>query len=69
MSSDDMIELYCEIVRETDKAIGIKSGTLDMDLGDGKSKLVWLPKSQIDWDEDEGVVYIPQWLAEDKGLI
>lgn len=33
---------------------------------------VWLPKSQIDWeDQKDGsiIVYMPEWLYEEKGFI
>jgi len=35
---------------------------------------IWLPQSQIDWPEDADrgdiiTVSMPEWLAEDKGLI
>lgn len=29
----------------------------------------WLAKSQCDYDEEEMVVEIPDWLAEEKGLL
>lgn len=29
---------------------------------------LWLPKSQVKFDEDDGLVGLPGWLAEDKGL-
>lgn len=31
---------------------------------------VWLPKSQCeDFDEEEGTVEVPEWLATEKGLL
>ena len=30
---------------------------------------VWLPKSQCEWDEEEGMMTMPEWLAMEKGLI
>lgn len=42
-------------------------------LSDGTDEN-WFPKSQIDWEETAEVggtftFYIPEWLAEEKGLI
>ena len=34
-----------------------------------ESEYIWLPKSQIKVDLDDGIVGIPKWLAEAKGLI
>lgn len=30
---------------------------------------VWLPKSQCEFDEDDGTVLVPEWLAVEKGLV
>lgn len=32
-------------------------------------RAVWLPKSQIEIDEHHKVITMPEWLAEEKGLI
>lgn len=51
------------VVAETDLAIRIKTGPSAFDEG------VWIPKSQIeDDDREKGEVWIPRWLAKDKGL-
>jgi hypothetical protein len=61
-------EVSVEFLRETDKAI------LVTDTGD-PSDAVWLPKSQIEVQEEDPergdtiTVTLPEWLAEDKGLI
>lgn len=61
--SNQEVEIACEIKRETEKAFLIF---------DGKEE-VWLPKSQItDQCESGGQivsVFIPEWLAMEKGLI
>ena len=64
----DLIEVACKIVRSTDKAVGVSDGTMDMDLGDRKEKIFWLPKSQIEINYD-GTITMPEWLATEKGLI
>ena len=56
------IEVTVDIVRETEKALLINDGTQE----------VWLPKSQITWTlRRDGMLDIsmPEWLAEEKGLI
>lgn len=30
---------------------------------------VWLPRSLVEWHEDDGVMVMPEWLAKDKELI
>lgn len=58
-------------IAETDMAILFRP--TDWEEKDGN---VWLPKSQIEYDksieydrEDDIVIEIPNWLAEDKELI
>jgi len=31
--------------------------------------LVWLPKSQCEWDPDSKTMTMPTWLANERGLI
>lgn len=63
MSTKD-IEIAVEVRGETDKALRVY---------DGKHE-VWIPKSQIsDQSEDRNgkieTIFIPEWLASEKGLI
>ena len=62
---EPLIELDAELVHETEDAY-----LLDFD-GDplGGEGHVWLPKSRCDFDSDNGVVRLPEWLALKKGLI
>ena len=57
------IEITIEVRHETDSAYLVY---------DGKAE-VWVPKSQVsDYCEENGCVtsiFIPEWLALDKGLI
>ena len=60
------IEIFGEIKRETELAIRFFDGT----------KTVWLPKSQIEYDEPNPVsrhgmttVEMPEWLAIEKELV
>lgn len=51
------VEISCEIITETSKALLIDDGT----------KKVWVPKSQTICEV--GYIVIPEWLAKAKGLI
>lgn len=60
------VEIECEIRAVTEKAVQIY---------DGKNT-VWLPKSQItDWSGSENLdsnvesIFVPLWLATERGLI
>ena len=65
MSRNDMIDISCTIVRDedTDMAILVDDGEVE----------VWLPRSQIEYTapDQKGitVVSLPEWLAEDRGLL
>ena len=70
MSRNDLVAVSVEYLRQTELAIQVKDG----------DKKVWIPKSQVaeelDWDEfDFGLervfidIEIPEWLAEEKGMI
>lgn len=65
LKRSECIELWCRSFDETAKAIFC-------DFGDVRC---WIPKSQIHDDSDvyegdqEGEIIIPEWLAEEKGLI
>lgn len=54
----DLVDIAGEIRSQTEKAIQFFDG----------DKAVWLPRSQIEINED-GTVTMPEWLALDKGLI
>jgi hypothetical protein len=65
----DLIDIACEILIEKPKAIGIADGTDDEE---GKQRLFWLPLSQIEIERGHGrsaTVTMPEWLAQEKGLI
>lgn len=54
----DLVDISGEIRAQTDKAIQFYDG----------STTVWLPRSQIEINDDDTVT-MPEWLAMDKGLI
>lgn len=59
----NVIDIPLEKRRETEKAIQFSDG----------EKLVWLAKSQIEAEPARDgklwIVTLPQWLAEEKGLV
>jgi hypothetical protein len=65
MARSKIVEVECRLVKQTDKAYLIDAGGEDP---------VWIPRSMI---EDEGVepdgslysIFIPEWLAQEEGLI
>ena len=57
--SDDVGIEFDDIEKETDAALMIV-------IGDEK---IWLPKSQVRLYEKKKKVYLPEWLAQSKGLI
>lgn len=60
-----LVEIACEVLRETDKALHISDGVVE----------AWLPKSQVEHHPSDNprnrssVIVMPEWLAKDKGLI
>jgi hypothetical protein len=56
------LEVVGEVMHETDKAYLFRPTELAGDEED-----VWLPKSQCEWVE--GMMLVPMWLAEEKGLV
>ncbi len=60
--SNDIVEVECSYLHETDHAILIETA-------DGKE--VWLPKlgGKTCWDATTGMVSLPEWLAEQRELI
>lgn len=60
-SEPKQVEIDCRVVRETEKAYLIDTGAKEN---------TWIPKSQIsDEAEDMSSIFIPEWLAKEKGLI
>jgi hypothetical protein len=55
----DLVDIAGAVRRESDKAVLFFDGT----------KEVWLPKSLVEWDAGERTMAMPEWLAQDKGLI
>jgi hypothetical protein len=61
MDGDDWEVFPAELKRETDAAF--------LMFIEETEEEHWLPKSQCEWMEEEGQVWIPRWLAEKKGLV
>lgn len=59
-------EICLEVIRETPKAYQVSD--------DGKETMTWIPKSQVEPEQDCGpgdtvVFTMPEWLATEKGFI
>lgn len=67
MKNHDIITISGEVHHETDNAYLFTDGSTEVD--DKTLKKFWLPKSQCEWDALDREMQIPEWLAEDKGLI
>lgn len=61
MPRKELVELHGAVNGETEKAWRFKP----MD----SYEYFWLPKSQVEWDEHDSTMTIPEWLALEKGLI
>ncbi len=58
-ANHDLVDIAGEVQAWTEK--GVK-------FFDGKVS-VWLPRSQVEVNDDDGTVTMPEWLALEKGLI
>ncbi len=55
--------------KETIEIAGeIRAETAAYQFYDG-AKVVWLPKSQVEFDPDSKTMEMPVWLAKDKELV
>lgn len=62
---EDMCEFVAgEMITDTDLA-----WLLLIEDHRGEDHEVWLPKSLCEFDDDEGTVKMPEWLAVEKGLV
>lgn len=59
MPQTKLIDISGELRGQTEKAYRFFDG----------DKTVWLPKSQCQWDEEDKIMTMEEWLAMDKGLI
>jgi len=57
-ANHDLVDIAGEVRARTERAIQFFDG----------DTLVWLPRSQIEVNDD-GTVTMPEWLAVDKGLV
>lgn len=54
-----LIDITGQILSETERAYFFTDG----------EKKVWLPKSQVEWDEEDNTITMPEWLAIEKELV
>lgn len=74
MREAKLTDIACKVMRTTDKGVAIADGTTE-DFTDPKTgevtlrdKWFWLPKSQVEINDD-GTITLPEWLAQERGLI
>ena len=58
-SENRLVDIAAEKLGETAAAYRIFDGT----------KVEWVPKSQVEYDEDDGIFTMPMWLAKEKEFI
>ena len=58
-SENKLVDIAAEKLGETAAAYRIFDGT----------KVEWVPKSQVEYNEDDGVFTMPMWLAKEKEFI
>lgn len=61
----NIVDIAAEVHHETDKAYLLYDGRDDRD---GEPIKSWLPKSQVE-NNGDGTFAIPEWLAQEKGMI
>ena len=57
--TERVVDVKGEVEGETELAYRFNDGT----------RVVWLPKSQCEWNEGSDEMTMPEWLAKDKELI
>lgn len=60
-----LTEVTVRLVQQTERAILVNDS-------DDPDKAVWLPKSQVEFEEKAGdivEVTLPEWLATERGLV
>ena len=59
---EKVVDLDAKLHAETEKARGFKFSEYQVGL-------IWIPKSQHEWDEHDWVVTMPENVAIEKGLV
>jgi RNase P/RNase MRP subunit p29 len=57
--SSNLVDIVARVVGETEKAFRITDG----------KRTVWVPKSKVEINHDDGTITMPTWLAEEKELV
>ncbi len=65
MGRSDIVDVQVVFLGETDAAMRVE---------DAEDNIIWLPKSQVETTDDRVsgnviTVAMPEWLAEEKGLV
>lgn len=59
MPKRELVDIEGEVKGESEKAYRFYDG----------SKTEWVPKSQVEWDAQEKIMTMPEWLAIEKGFV
>lgn len=71
----DLVDLEVRLQRITAKAIAVSDGTQEKYRGVLTDKWFWLPKAHVEINPEDAserqdvVITLPQWLAEEVGLV
>lgn len=57
--NNDLVDIPGTVMGGTEKAYRFYDGKIT----------VWLPKSQVEWDEESHTMTLPEWLAIEKELV
>jgi len=71
MPKSKLIDIAAELRHETNAAYLIYDGRSEIKKGETEpSELrVWVPKSQVEYNEEDKTFTMPEWLALEKGFI
>lgn len=66
-----LVDIKAKICHETDYAYLLFDGRMEIKSGDvHKSEVrVWVPKSEVEYNDDDNSFTMPEWLALEKGFI
>jgi hypothetical protein len=64
---DRLTDIKGDLRGETEKAY--RFATTDHFMKTEGALVVWLPKSQVEWDADTRTMTMPEWLAIERELV
>jgi len=65
-----MLEIYVgDLLQETAKAYGFDGGKIVNSEHSPESSIIYVPKSQVEYDAAKSVLCLPVWLAIEKNYM